>query len=126
MQEFPTNFLPLRTVSVTACCRYITLLFIYKTFNSACCRRCSNIRFTKPTMQGLVEFHTAKGRTIDYMQFTKILFNPFALWDFGKLDAVVRGNARQCPRKLDTSFSTQVRVPFHQYYNTLVFLSDSK
>lgn len=60
-------------------------------------------------MQGLVEFHTAKGRTIDFMQFTKILFNPFALWDFGKLDAVVRGNAQQCPRKLDTSFSTQVQ-----------------
>ncbi|XP_046631114.1 peroxidase-like [Daphnia pulicaria] len=65
-------------------------------------------RFGHSMLQGLVEFHTAKGRTIDFMQFTKILFNPFALWDFGKLDAVVRGNAQQCPRKLDTSFSTQV------------------
>ena len=59
-------------------------------------------------MQGLVELYGAQGRNIDYMQFTKILFNPFALWDFGKLDAIMRGNSQQCPRKLDTSFSTQV------------------
>lgn len=59
-------------------------------------------------MQGLVELHGLHGRNIDYMQFMKILFNPFALWDFGKLDAIVRGNAQQCPRKLGTSFSTQV------------------
>ena len=68
------------------------------------------IRLTKSFMQGLVEIYGAQGRNVDYMQFTKILFNPFALWDFGKLDAVVRGNAQQCPRKLDTSFSTQVSI----------------
>jgi hypothetical protein len=73
-------------------------------------------------MQGLVEFHSAKGRTIDYTQFTKILFNPFALWDFGKLDAVVRGNARQCPRKLDTSFSTQVWSRFSLFKRALINL----
>lgn len=65
-------------------------------------------RFGHSMLQGLVELYGAQGRNVDYMQFTRILFNPFALWDFGKLDAVVRGNAQQCPRKLDTSFSTQV------------------
>lgn len=109
MREFQTNSPPRRSVSVTACCRF--LCSARHQFNSYILSnqsKCSNIRFTKSFMQGLVELHGLHGRNIDYMQFMKILFNPFALWDFGKLDAIVRGNAQQCPRKLGTSFSTQV------------------
>ena len=55
-----------------------------------------------------MEIYGAQGRSIDYVQFKNILFNPFALWDFGKIDAVIRGSAQQSPRKLDTTFSNQV------------------
>jgi len=37
------------------------------------------------------------------------MFYPFALWDFGKMDAVIRGEAGQNPRTVHTSFSAQVK-----------------
>jgi len=59
-------------------------------------------------LQGLVEFDGPHGNNIDFTQLKNILFNPFELWDFGRLDAFMRGSAQQSPRKMDTSFSPQV------------------
>lgn len=102
MRAFLTSFPPPLTVLVTVCYRCYTFVTLLE--------RSTTFHIKNDYTQGLVEFHGAQGRNVDYAQLMKILFNPFALWDFGKLDAVVRGNAQQCPRKIDTSFSIQVDI----------------
>ena len=66
-------------------------------------------RFGHSMLQGLVVFQGARGRSVDYVQLQRTLFNPFPLWDFGQIDAVFRGAAEQNPRVRDTSFSSQVQ-----------------
>ena len=51
-----------------------------------------------------------RGRNIDFMQLHKLMFNPFALYDFGKIDAILRGSATQNPRTMDTGFAAQVII----------------
>ena len=49
-----------------------------------------------------------EGNSIHYMEFSRTLLNPFLLWDTGKIDAIIRGSAHQCPRKVGTFFPNQV------------------
>ena len=67
------------------------------------------LNFSIEFSKGLVIFEGARGRNVDYIQLHKTMFYPFALWDFGKMDAVIRGEAGQNPRTVHTSFSAQVK-----------------
>lgn len=57
--------------------------------------------------KGLVNFHSAESVT-ELIMLSKMTFHPFPLWDFGRIDAVIRGSASQNPRPVHPTFATQV------------------
>lgn len=39
-----------------------------------------------------------------------MIFNPLALWEYGKVDDLIRGSGAQNPRPVHTSFAAEVSV----------------
>ena len=70
-------------------------------------------RFYHSMIQGLVAFEEVGSGATEMVELYKMLFNPFPLWDYGKVDDLIRGSAAQNPRPVHTSFSAQVKtIPF--------------
>ena len=50
------------------------------------------------------------GGVTEYVKLHETLFYPFGLWDFGRMDALIRGSGADNPRPVHTSFAAEVTV----------------
>jgi apolipoprotein N-acyltransferase len=48
------------------------------------------------------------GKATEYVPLHETLFNPYPLFEFGKMDEFIRGSASDNPRPVHTSFSSEV------------------
>lgn len=53
-------------------------------------------------------FEQAGSGVTEFSQLHTMLYNPFSLWQFGKVDELIRGSAAQNPRPIHTSFAAEV------------------
>lgn len=53
-------------------------------------------------------FEQAGTGVTEFVQLHTTLYNPFPLWQFGKVDELIRGSAAQNPRPIHTSFAAEV------------------
>lgn len=53
-------------------------------------------------------FEQAGSGVTEFAQLHTMLYNPFPMWQFGKVDELIRGSAAQNPRPIHTSFAAEV------------------
>ena len=58
--------------------------------------------------QSLVAFEQAGSGITEFIQLHNVLYRPFSLWQYGKVDELIRGSATQNPRPMHTSFASEV------------------
>lgn len=64
--------------------------------------------FNAVSVQDLVAFEQAGSGVTEFAQLHTMLYNPFPMWQFGKVDELIRGSAAQNPRPIHTSFAAEV------------------
>ena len=55
-------------------------------------------------------FEQAGSGAAEFVQLHTMLYNPFPMWQFGKVDDLMRGSANAHPRPIHTSFAGEVII----------------
>lgn len=76
-------------------------------------------RFGHSQIQGLVQQIDGPGKNIEFSQLSSITFNPFALYEDGRMAGYLRGETSQKAGAVDTYFSPQVTGQLFRGKNAL-------
>ncbi|XP_057373480.1 peroxidasin homolog [Daphnia carinata] len=74
-------------------------------------------RFYHSMIKDLVAFEQAGSGVTEFAPLHTMLYNPFSMWQYGKVDELIRGSAAQNPRPIHTSFAAEVANHLFQQEN---------